>query len=161
MYDLIGLGKQSKKASLELIKLSEEQRNTALKVCAKALRDKKQFLIEYNDIERQIDSLETEVNYLNVSIEENKKATYENNTELLVSLYEEASNTIKEIKKSFDELVCFHNAMIDNKTAFLVELVNQKQIRLILIYRKSFLFRGSFFIIHFRTSFPIIFSFYL
>ena len=51
MYDLISLGKNSKKASLELIKLSESQRNNALKVCAKALRDNKQFLIEQNQID--------------------------------------------------------------------------------------------------------------
>ncbi len=51
MYDLIGLGKSAKKASIELIKLSEEQRNNALKVCAKALRDNKQFLIEQNAID--------------------------------------------------------------------------------------------------------------
>ena len=51
MFDLIALGKSSKKASLQLIKLSEEQRNNALKVCAKALRDNKQFLIEQNAID--------------------------------------------------------------------------------------------------------------
>jgi len=51
MYDLISLGKSSKKASLQLIKLSEEQRNNALKVCAKALRDNKQFLIAQNAID--------------------------------------------------------------------------------------------------------------
>ena len=51
MYDLIGLGKNSKKASMSLIKLTEEQRNNALKVCAQALRDNKQFLIEQNAID--------------------------------------------------------------------------------------------------------------
>ena len=51
MYDLIGLGKLSKKASIELIKLSENQRNNALKVCAKALRDNKEFLIAQNQID--------------------------------------------------------------------------------------------------------------
>ena len=51
MYDLISLGKSSKKASLELIKLAEDQRNNALKVCAKALRDNKQFLIAQNKID--------------------------------------------------------------------------------------------------------------
>ncbi len=53
MFDLIGLGKSSKKASLELIKLSEDQRNNALKACAKELRENKQFLIEQNQIDIQ------------------------------------------------------------------------------------------------------------
>lgn len=93
----------------------------------KELMDKKQFLLEYNEIERQIDSLETEISFLNESIEENRKATYENNTDLLISLYQEASNAIQDIKKSFDELVCFHNSMVNNKLSFLIEIAQQRQ----------------------------------
>ncbi len=51
MFDLIALGKSSKKASLGLIKLTENQRNNALKECAKALRNNKQFLIKQNQID--------------------------------------------------------------------------------------------------------------
>ena len=51
MYDLIGLGKRAKKASVFLAKLTEEQRINALKLCAKAIRDNAKYLIEQNAID--------------------------------------------------------------------------------------------------------------
>ena len=51
MYDLIGLGERSKKASVFLAKLTEEQRIKALNASAKALRDNAKYLIEQNAID--------------------------------------------------------------------------------------------------------------
>lgn len=93
----------------------------------KEINEKKEFLIEYNKIEQQIDALETEISYLNKSIDENRNASYERNTDLLISLYKEASDIIQNVKKSFDELVCFHNSMVNNKLSFLIEIVQQRQ----------------------------------
>ena len=45
-FDLIAVGKLSKKASFELNKTSEEKRNNALKEIANALRENKAYLIE-------------------------------------------------------------------------------------------------------------------
>ncbi len=47
-FDLIAVGKLSKKASFELNKTSEEKRNNALKEIANALRENKAYLIEEN-----------------------------------------------------------------------------------------------------------------
>ncbi len=51
MYDLIGLGKISKKASISLIKLTEEKRNQALNACAKALRENAEFIMAQNALD--------------------------------------------------------------------------------------------------------------
>jgi len=48
MYDLITLGKNAKKASSELLILSDEKRSCALKAVAKALRDNAEYLIQEN-----------------------------------------------------------------------------------------------------------------
>lgn len=93
----------------------------------KEINDNKQFLIEYNSVEQQIDSLETEINIINKSIDENRESIYEKNTDLLISLYQEASSLIQDVKKSFDELVNFHNTMVNNKISFLSEIVLQRQ----------------------------------
>ena len=51
MYDLISLGRKAKTASINIIKLTEEERNRTLVACAKALRNNAQFLIEQNQID--------------------------------------------------------------------------------------------------------------
>lgn len=51
MYDLVSLGKKSKTASINLIKLTEEKRSQTLVACAKALRDNAEYLIEQNQID--------------------------------------------------------------------------------------------------------------
>ena len=51
MYDLISLGKSAKNASIELNKISETERNNALNICARLLRDNAQCLIKENQID--------------------------------------------------------------------------------------------------------------
>lgn len=51
MYDLISLGKSAKKASAELIKLTDKVRSQALISVAKALRDNQEYLIKENALD--------------------------------------------------------------------------------------------------------------
>lgn len=51
MYDLISLGKNAKNASIALASVCEQQRNDALRECAKLLRDNAEFLIKENAVD--------------------------------------------------------------------------------------------------------------
>ena len=51
MYDLISLGQNAKKASIELIKLTEEKRAKTLLEGAKMLRENAEYLMQENAID--------------------------------------------------------------------------------------------------------------
>ena len=85
----------------------------------KELEKNRILLVRLNALETNIDSIMTEIQLLDEAILEQKNAKFVNCSNLLKELYKETINQLENISKSFENLVTFHNSMVESRIRFL------------------------------------------
>ena len=127
-------------ASLSALKQSLEIINTDLKELSdkreklsymdeyrEELDVKRQLTAQINELQQQLELLEFEIDNMRKSISNLSKEKSEINFQTLKSIYQEAESFVTELQKSFEDMVGFHNSMIQNRIDFIREQLEKKE----------------------------------
>lgn len=94
------------------------------------LKKKRKISIEINKIEQEIQLLDFEIGIIKESIEDLNKDRSNIDIETLKKIYEEAKVYIPNLQKQFEDLVSFHNNMIQNRINFInIQFGEKKELR--------------------------------
>ncbi len=88
---------------------------------------KRSLTLHINNLQSQMNTLEFEVETINKSIKTLTKEKRKIDFDTLKAIYREAQSYIPNLQKNFENLVSFHNAMIENRIFFIQEQLNTKQ----------------------------------
>lgn len=88
---------------------------------------KRKLTLRINDLQEKMELVEFEIanienSVLNLSEEKSKI-----DVQILQSIYQEAKSYIPELQKSFEDMITFHNAMIQNRIDFIQKQLNVKK----------------------------------
>lgn len=135
------LEKSKSIVSLSVLKQSLEMVNTDLDVLSEKrqklsymdtyreeLDNKRKLTVKINEIQKNMQFLEFEIENIESSIRELSQEKKNVNFATLRAIYEEAKSYVPNLQKSYENLVNFHNTMIQNRIDFIREqlLVKQK-----------------------------------
>ena len=135
------LEKSKSIVSLSVLKQSLEMVNTDLDVLSEKrqklsymdtyreeLDNKRKLTVKINEIQKNMQFLEFEIENIESSIRELSQEKKNVNFATLRAIYEEAKRYVPNLQKSYEDLVNFHNTMIQNRIDFIREqlLVKQK-----------------------------------
>ncbi len=121
------------KQSLEIINADLEDLNTKrnklsyMDVYRDELDTKRKLTLRINDLQEKMELLEFEIDNIEKSISNLSKDKREIDFNTLQALYMEAKSYLPELHKKFEELVDFHNSMIQNRIDFIQEQLGIKQ----------------------------------
>lgn len=90
---------------------------------------KRQLTAQINELQEQLELLEFEIDNMRKSISNLSKEKSEINFQTLKSIYQEAESFVPELQKSFEDMVDFHNSMIQNRIDFIREQLEKKEQR--------------------------------
>ncbi|OEF97203.1 hypothetical protein BHF71_11225 [Vulcanibacillus modesticaldus] len=90
------------------------------------LEKKSNVIKTISEIEENINEIEIETSLIKRSIEKLKKEKTTINENQLKKIYNQANSYIPSLNKKFNELIKFHNSMIDNRIKFIQEKLNTK-----------------------------------
>ena len=92
------------------------------------LDNKRKLTVKINEIQKNMQFLEFEIENIESSIRELSQEKKNVNFATLRAIYEEAKSYVPNLQKSYEDLVNFHNTMIQNRIDFIREqlLVKQK-----------------------------------
>ena len=88
---------------------------------------KRQLTAQINELQEQLELLEFEIDNMQKSISNLSKEKSEINFQTLKSIYQEAESFVPELQKSFEDMVDFHNSMIQNRIDFIREQLEKKE----------------------------------
>ncbi|MBN1039056.1 DUF2326 domain-containing protein [Clostridium botulinum] len=91
------------------------------------LQDKRKLSSDIKLLEEQIQLIEFDINIINKNILDLNNEKSNINVNRIRTIYEEAKLYIGELGKTFDEVVKFHNTMIENRIDFIKEQLDNKQ----------------------------------
>ena len=91
------------------------------------LQEKRNISNKIDIINEQIELLEFEVSIIEDSIKKLSKSKNNIDLEMLKKIYLEAESYIPDMQKKFEEVLSFHNSMIDNKIDFIKEQLLHKE----------------------------------
>lgn len=91
------------------------------------LQEKRNISNNIDIINEQIELVEFEVSIIEDSIKKLSESKNNIDLEMLKKIYLEAESYIPNIQKDFEEVLNFHNSMIDNKINFIKEQLLQKE----------------------------------
>ena len=80
-----------------------------------------------NELQENMQFLEFEIENIKISIEKLSKEKKDIDFSALKIIYEEAKRYVPELQKSFEDMVSFHNAMIQNRIDFIYKQMETKQ----------------------------------
>lgn len=121
------------KQSLEIInadleELSEKRNKLSyMDEYREELDNKRQLTVQINDLQAQLELLEFEIDNMKKSISSLSKEKSEINFQTLKSIYQEAESFVPELQKNFEDMVEFHNSMIQNRIDFIAEQMKNKE----------------------------------
>ena len=87
----------------------------------------RKLTVQVNDLQEKMQLLDFEIDNINKSIENLSKEKKNIDFGTLKAVYTEAQSYIPDLQKSFEELVNFHNSMIQNRIDFIKEQLYTKQ----------------------------------
>lgn len=88
---------------------------------------KRQLTAQINELQEQLELLEFEIDNMRKSISNLSQEKSEINFQTLKSIYQEAESFVPELQKSFEDMVDFHNSMIQNRIDFIREQLEKKE----------------------------------
>lgn len=121
------------KQSLEIINSDLEDLNAKrnklsyMDVYRDELDTKRKLTLRINDLHEKMELVEFEINNIEKSISNLSKEKKEIDFNTLQALYMEAESYLPELQKKFEDLVDFHNCMIQNRIDFIQEQLSTKQ----------------------------------
>ncbi|MBQ3408506.1 MAG: DUF2326 domain-containing protein [Clostridia bacterium] len=130
--DSLDILKQKQKIIInELDTLSKErQKLNYVETYKDELDNKRNLTIQINNCEQELQLLELDIELLNKSIDELRKDKTNIDMEQLKQVYEEAKIFSKDIQLKFEDVVNFHNSMIENRISFFVKQKKEKEKRI-------------------------------
>ena len=90
------------------------------------LDTKRKLSLRVNDLQEKMELIEFEINNMEHSIADLSKEKREIDFSTLQALYSEAQSFIHDLQVKFEELVEFHNSMIQNRIDFIKEQIESK-----------------------------------
>jgi uncharacterized protein YydD (DUF2326 family) len=102
----------------------------------KELQEKSKLKNNINELEEQIQLLEFDVNLINKNIQKLKKEKSNIDVSQITNIYNESEAYIGELHKTFQDVVRFHNAMIENRINFIKMQLEPKEKELKEILKK-------------------------
>ena len=121
------------KQSLEIINADLEDLNVKrnklsyMDVYRDELDMKRKLTLRINDLQEKMELLEFEIDTTEKSISNLSKEKKDIDFNTLQALYMEAKSYLPELQKKFEDLVDFHNCMIQNRIDFIQEQLSTKQ----------------------------------
>lgn len=121
------------KQSLEIINSDLEDLNAKrnklsyMDVYRDELDTKRKLTLRINDLHEKMELVEFEIDNIEKSISNLSKEKKEIDFNTLQALYMEAESYLPELQKKFEDLVDFHNCMIQNRIDFIQEQLSTKQ----------------------------------
>lgn len=89
---------------------------------------KRKLTLSINDLQEKMEVTEFEISTINKSIDKLTQEKKDIDFETLQAIYEEAKCYIPGLQKKFEDVVSFHNAMIQNRIDFIAEQLKNKEI---------------------------------
>lgn len=112
----------------DLIDLNEKRQQLSYMDSYKEELDTKRKLTVYiNDLQEKMQLLDFEIDNINKSIENLSKKKRDIDFDTLKAIYMEAQSYMPDLQKSFEEMVNFHNSMIQNRIDFIKGQLYTKQ----------------------------------
>lgn len=112
----------------DLKKLEEQRKNLDyIETYKEELNNKRNITIKINDCEEKIQALEFDLDLLNKSIIKLKEDKLNVDTSKIKEIYDEANAKIDSLEKNFEDIVNFHNQMIENRIMFLSKQYETKE----------------------------------
>ena len=122
------------KQSLEIVnddleKLEENRKKLSYMEKYRARLDsKRQITSQINELQEEMQFLQFEIDTIDKSISKLTKERREIDVTVLSSIYEEAQCYLPDLQKSFEDMISFHNSMIQNRIDFISsQLAPKKQ----------------------------------
>lgn len=94
------------------------------------LNKKSQILSELNSLNALVNNLELDISQLNNSLDKLKDEKFLVNIEVLHNIYKEVSQYTSNVNKEFQDLVEFHNTMLENRIKFIEKSLIKKKTEL-------------------------------
>lgn len=91
------------------------------------LEKKRKLTSKINELEEKIQLLDFEINTINDSLQKLSREKININISLLAEIYKEANSYIPKLQKKFEDVVIFHNEMIQNRIDFIDQRLKIKQ----------------------------------
>lgn len=93
----------------------------------KELDTKRQLTVQMNNLQEQMELLEFEIDNMENSLSGLSAEKAEINFQTLKSIYQEAERFIPQLQKNFEDMVVFHNSMIQNRIDFIKEQLDERK----------------------------------
>lgn len=91
------------------------------------LDSKRKLTLKIYNLQEKMELVEFEIENIKNSILKLSKEQSEIDIQILQSIYQEAKSYIPELQKSFEDMIDFHNAMIQNRIDFIKEQMDVKK----------------------------------
>ena len=91
------------------------------------LDSKRKLTLRINDLQEKMELVEFEIANIENSIVSLAKEKSEINIQILQAVYQEAKSYIPTLQKNFEDMVSFHNSMIQNRIDFIQKPLNVKK----------------------------------
>lgn len=120
------------KQSLEIINsdlkdlYDKRQKLSYMDVYRDELDTKRKLTLRINDLQEKMELLEFEIDNIEKSILKLSEEKRDIDFDTLSAIYDEAKSYIPELQKSFEDMVNFHNTMIQNRIDFIQQQLESK-----------------------------------
>lgn len=120
------------KQSLEIINsdlddlYNKRQKLSYMDIYRDELDTKRKLTLRINDIQEKMELLEFEIDNIEKSILKLSEEKRDIDFDTLSAIYDEAKSYIPELQKSFEDMVNFHNTMIQNRIDFIQQQLKSK-----------------------------------
>ena len=91
------------------------------------LDSKRKLTLRINDLQEKMELVEFEIANIENSIVSLSKEKSEINIQILQAIYQEAKSYIPTLQKKFEDMISFHNSMIQNRIDFIQKQLNVKK----------------------------------
>ena len=91
------------------------------------LDSKRKLTLRINDLQEKMELVEFEISNIENSIVSLSKEKSEINIQILQAIYQEAKSYIPKLQKNFEDMISFHNSMIQNRIDFIQKQLNVKK----------------------------------
>ena len=91
------------------------------------LDSKRKLTLRINDLQEKMELVEFEIANIENSIMSLSKEKSEINIQILQAIYQEAKSYIPKLQKNFEDMISFHNSMIQNRIDFIQKQLNVKK----------------------------------
>lgn len=91
------------------------------------LDSKRKLTLRINDLQEKMELVDFEISNIENSIVTLSKEKSEINIQILQAIYQEAKSYIPKLQKNFEDMISFHNSMIQNRIDFIQKQLNVKK----------------------------------